>query len=254
MLNNFVHVKPLYLESENNIARETKAGIYVDTTWNPEAHTKRLGIVLDVPDTIIYHGYQYHKEVKKSEANKNKGWMESALNQTNTYDVPLELKKGDIVYFSYMAELMAKQDGLRTDEGLLIKYMNLFCRVRGVEASQYAEKGEGGVIYPLNGLMLVEPLKRDDWHKFEKDFANQMGGQYIPGEGIVRYQGCLVKDYFYPHGDKTPIQADEDIINVGDRIKYNPTSVNGIQDNLYIRDKRINKLVRLHRKDVYAVT
>lgn len=68
------------------------------------------------------------------------------------YRVPLEIVKGDTVFFHYYCVDEARIDGYHFTEGedqyIVVHYEDLYVRIRGEE------------IYPLNGFVLAEPVEK----------------------------------------------------------------------------------------------
>jgi co-chaperonin GroES (HSP10) len=183
------------------------------------------GTVLAVPNVLRFLGKEFREIVDIPYKNRShdQSLRLSEINRTSTkYDVEIEIKAGDKVYFTRMATLQPE-----FKQGF-IQYSELVARKRGDK------------IYPLNGCLLVEPVKKETltasglilgWKREEHLNLSQ-----------VKHVGSLVKGY----KDKREFDTDE--IQVGDLIWHDSATGVPIEDKNY-RQLEEN-LHYIHRKDI----
>lgn len=207
-------------------------GLWVDRTYSPGEHAIVRGVLVACGELSYHRDPQHH---------------------SSAWDVPCEVLRGDTVYFDYMASIRAlgedtamKKDTsyFRDDTGariLSIWYNDLIMRIRD------------GEIYPLNGYVLWQPEKtgiKTILHV--PDYLKEKDNKC---KGIVKYVGCLVKEYKQPHTDRKGnflyYESDQDEIQVGDIIYTRPNSSLYIEDTIHGKDE-FSRYLYCHRRKIIA--
>lgn len=94
------------------------------------------------------------------------------------YDVPCEVKEGDVVMFVYLANI---DEEIQVDNYLIVRYDFLLARLDG-------EKN----IYPLNGFVFLEMQDTD-----LSGGSLHMDSDIEMDSGVVVAEGCQVSKYLY---------------------------------------------------------
>lgn len=159
--NNYVLVKP-----HNNFT-DSNVGLRIDKTFNPHLHAARTGVVVAVPQKLIYR--------------HNLG------PDSMPWDTDMELKVGDEVTYHYLAAMTAEENThtryltVGDEMYYFIKYDRIYTAKRGDN------------IIMLNGFILVEPVRDLALNKFKSvlDIPLRQDKYF----GVVRYVGSKVRDY-----------------------------------------------------------
>lgn len=218
-----------------------------------DKHVSVCGDVYAVPQRLIYNG----RKIREIQADK--GWaMDKSIRKqadhlretTLQYDVPMEVKKGDKVYFDYLAYKNCLNTGrmLDTEEGMmmLIKYDLLIMSIRS------------DAVIMLNGYVLVEndeiPVEKEDGvvgiQRESGLFIPQLRKKEIKNrksaQATIIYSGSKCEDYL-----DNPIAVDGSGGN-GDKILYDPRFSKELEFGLHqaFSDK---KLRRIQRKDIHLI-
>ncbi len=175
---NYVLVEPLGYQP-----LDQRAGLVVHEEDNAHRLQAQVGIVRSVCDRLQYdgdelHGYMDGRRLSDSEQ-RYSGYMTS---KTVYYDVPIEVKDGDMVLYRWKANT---EEAMRVDDMLLIRYDNLVARVDGLDK----------VPYPLNGLLLLRMEKEN------VDDVLQHQARMRQGMARVIAEGCLVRSYLLFPGE-----------------------------------------------------
>lgn len=211
---NFVIIRP----DEDN---HTVNGIMLDTDERKYFHASVSGTVVAVPEKLIYYGRQAHKIRRKGRIRSRTDQIKLGhYNQYGTsFDVPVEVKVGDKVMFKHMSIHGSDFSG----ENIPVLYDMLIL------------KYDDETVYPLNGYILVEPVRMD-----------YMGEEVeMKGYGTVAHVGCKVAHYKdYP-------KCKDGDVNVGDFIMFHRTY--SIQVETELHQKLDKRYFYLHRRNVLAV-
>lgn len=255
------------------------SGVRVSTE---QEHVAISGIVYGVPEKLVYNAkaiwhLQDNNDYRKGTFVRTK-WVQQDIdrlrNDSVQFDVPMELKVGDRVYFEYMAHMFADQQGLWVDttEGkmMLIKYDLLIMTDEIM----------------LNGFLLIENEKIEK-SKIKIDFEGNVNANADSWEieGEVLQSGIVLvgtreekkyRSYAYAtlHKSAHPCKsyldfrgkddcgifmlkngefynADRDL-QTSDRLLYDPRFAKEIEFGLH-RVMSEKKLLRIQRKDVHAI-
>jgi len=194
----------------------------LDTSFEKEKHSVVSGKVITPPNSIYYN--------PKPEV------------QSVEYKVPLEIEKGDTIYFHYLAISNAEGEGrLFSSNGkhyMFIMYDRIFCVERDNQ------------VFGVNGWLMVEPLPYERPEELEGIITPEMinGSENIEA-GIVAYKSTPVEQYKF---EKT-FGNELNTIKEGDRIIFTPDSDIPIEYHLHQSIDESKRYFRLQRKDVIAI-
>jgi len=217
------------LDPENDMI-ETKSGfkIAIDTSFEPEKHTVRVGTVLSFPKKLIYNNTP----------------------DSMPWDTEMELQEGDrvIMYFLAVMNCLVKEKKAYIKEGkeltIFIKYHNIYAVIRD------------GKIIPINGYVLVEHMEDPAWIKLQEEAKKS--GLEIPDlrkssntnacYGKIAYMGIPNKEYKEPNKSDVGITA-----KVGDSVIMKKVRDIPMEYDLHTRAPEGKKLYRIHRHDILAI-
>ena len=209
--------------------------LYIDTSYEPEKHTTVTGEVFGIPKKLLYTGIP----------NIGMPWK-----------TPMEVKIGDRVVVYYLSILNAlgvyNKDGQQKsmkafvegdDKYVLIEYQNIFAIIRD------------GVMMPINGYCLIEPMEDPEWTRTKKRITN---AGLIPLKmkektnthvvyGIVRYCGRPNEAYVDNHSD------DGVAVNPGDIVIMKRISDLPLEYDLHAKIDGGKKYWRIQRRKILAV-
>lgn len=180
-----------------------------DNKFNELKNITIIGEVLGVPDNIIYDKMDYEHSME--------------------WETSMELKVGDIVWFTYMAikNALDGNDPKSIDGNPFIPYGSCVVAKRGDE------------VICLNGYVLVEPLDKD---KLPFELSPMYEDNKNLNIGVIKHIGSVNKNYF----DES---MDDDIYSVGDLVMFE--DINNIlleyDSHRYFEDKQ---LFRMQRRDL----
>lgn len=203
ILSNNVLIKP------DQDFTQTKSGLKIVDEANQHLHVAVTGTVLEAPRELVYLGYEMAKLDKNNALQLQR--IRDINDITMPFDTDLEIKEGDRVVFSYVYQ-MDKLDLFK--DNLLIPYSELFCRIND------------GEIYPLNGNIIVEQIKKDIVIGNVK-----IGEKRSDTEGVVKYAGCVNRDYL-----TLPLQPkyrDDERITVGTKVYFPKNGLTRIEYQLH---------------------
>jgi co-chaperonin GroES (HSP10) len=214
---NFVLIEVESLFHDNILFNDGRE-LLIDPTYEPEKHHQTSGIVHTVPDSLYF----------------NKKDIEFSME----YQVPVELQKGDKVFFHYLQISSAiNQKLLLTIEGKLhifVRYDQCFCAIR-----------EGEMIM-LNGWMLLEP------YDYEEQIQSEVINTKLPSnrrkhhplKGVISHIGDPVSEYLWgKHETDKGINVDK-----GDKVMFMPFSDIPLEYNMH---QKLDKVYfRVQRKDI----
>lgn len=218
-----------------------------------DKHVSVCGEVFSIPERLVYNGDKIRNIQLGSDWQMDRSLRKTVdhLRETTVqFDVDIDVKVGDKVYFDYLAYKSCLSSGriIQTDQGhmLLIKYDMLILAIRKES------------VIMLNGYLLVEndiePVDKED------GVVGTLldSGIFIPqtkkkapkarkqAKATIIHSGGKVKRYL----DFVNV-VDGDGIN-GDAIIYDPRHAKDLEFGLHqiFSDK---KLKRIQRKDIFLV-
>lgn len=187
----------------------------------------------------------------RSQMVENMGYKKGSV----LYDVPMEVKLHDIVYFNYQEQYSCYEEARIVDTVeygvmLLMKYDQLVCC--------HPEYDEAAITM-LNGYLLVEPIKIETVfgsHIYEKAgilLADQTTDQKRivkkTSIGILAHSGCHVKQFLE---DSDNNEGDFDFAG-GEIIVYNPKVAPPLMYALHKATLEGKELVKIRRKDIFCI-
>ncbi len=237
-------------------------------------HVSISGVVIQVPQALVFNGPTIEEreldffEVLTKFMNSDEGealpvhpddMAEYAdlKRESVAYDVHIEVKPGDRVFFTYSSHYRASDIGgtvFTEDQGplMLVKYDSLLFG-----------QARHGNIKPINGFLIVEPLLADpdlvnNLIPLTKNTPDGPVIVQVPGYkwlatrrwslGVVKHAARPVRRYL----DFLPAGSDTDELKVGDVIIYNKLLSVAFESHYHQHLFNGNRVVRLHRKDVYG--
>jgi hypothetical protein len=219
---NYVLIKP-----DENYSK-LESGLIVVDAVNPHYHVSATGTVVVPPEALVYMGREIHTSDHFHAMGVQR--IRDINDWSMPHDTQLEIKVGDRVMFNWVNHLERDTD---FGDNILMKYEDLFCRV-----------DESG-IYPLNGRIIVEQLKKDI-----------MFGQFKVGEkrsdteGVVRFAGCVNSHYLTL--PRQPIESDDPSIQVGTKVLFEPNGLTRVEYQLY-KEHTDYELWAGFRKDILGI-
>ena len=223
---NFVRVKP---DETGKIG-----DIIVPTAYKPENHHRFTGIVTEVPEELIYHGYEIGK-LKEENCYEIPDSVKSELvymnMETLDRDTVMEVEAGDRVWFNPGAIADAESNSRQVGNEYLLRYDLLYCVERN------------GEMIMLNGNILVSPVVEKLGKKiiYEKESGI---------EGVVACKGSMVKHYRASAVDGFGGYGDGQDIEVGQRILFRPNFNTQMEPALY--RKLPERYFVITRRDICA--
>ena len=195
--------------------------LIVDTTYEPDKHNQVFGVVHTAPDDLYFDPKEMEFSVE--------------------YDIPMEIKKGDKIFYHYLQISTAiKQDLVLNIGGkthIFVRYDQCFCAMRGDQ------------VIMLNGWMLLEPYGLEDVLTSEVIKIRPGNRRPHPLKGKIAHIGTPVNKYLWSAHES------DDHINVksGDKVMFLPYSdipleygIHQTLDQTYYRVQRkdlLNKLI-----------
>ena len=216
---NFVLVEVESLFHEKIIFKDGSEFI-IDTTYEPEKHNQVSGIVHTVPDDLYF----------------NTSDMEFSME----YDVPIEIEKGDMVFFHYLqlSEAIKNNYIMMIDDKMhvYVRYDQCFCAIRNKE------------VIMLNGWILLEPFGEEETLRSDLINVNLPfhRRKAHPLRGEIAHIGLPVKKYLW-----SKYETDQDIaVGYGDKVMFLPHSDIPLEYGLH---QTLEKLYyRVQRKDLLS--
>ena len=190
ILNNHVLIKP------DKDHTELKSGLKIVDAANTHLHASVTGTVLVAPKELLYLGYEIPTLDRHNAQHLQR--IRDINDLSMPHDTDLEVKEGDRVMFSWVYQ-MDKPDLFNGN--LLLPYSELFCRIND------------GEIYPLNGRIIVQQIKKDIVVGGVK-----IGEKFSDTEGVIRYAGCVNRDYLTL--PMQPKYSDDRQIKVGSHVFF----------------------------------
>lgn len=195
----------------DRIELSTGHTLFLDTSFEEFKNAPSSGTVVQVPDKLLFGD-------------------ERGLD----YDTDMDVRIGDTVIYTYLAESYCKSNGMVHEDCFFIDYDQLFVAIRGTE------------VICLNDYIIVEPVETH--LDSSVVIPNFLKNQKSKKAGIVRYAGKGVRAYrMFPDA----ISAE---VSVGDRILFHFADAVPLQQNMAIHGT-ISKsmLYKMQRKDVIAI-
>lgn len=214
---------------------DTAKGLYLPTKWHPEAHACIYGTVAAVPEKLLF----FKKEIDEiklefggtANAPLHRAEEIRELTRRSTlYDVPIEIQKGDFIYYSYNVYADATNDGRIFTRGddmfVLIPYDMCYLSIREDK------------ITPLNGLVMLEamPDAQESKHIILLEKEDQVKAK-------IAHIGCEVKHYL-----QYPDESDDDFYEVGDEVFFKKHR--NVPIEWSIHQSLDKKYYKLHRKEL----
>lgn len=207
----FNHVAVKIPRHEHELILHDGKKLFIDNSFMVGHHMVRTGIVTNVPERLHFEYFD---------------------GLSLEYHTDIEVQVGDQVIFHHLAVNYTKNEsyGLQ-DQEYPIRYDGIFCAIRN------------GEVIPLNGNVIVEPLKEP------------MTSQFIPVKnsvhhGIVKYLGSPLKGYFMtPDGSWSDKGID---IKQGDHVVYGKVDCVPLEFSLHQTLDKGTTLFRMRRKDIVA--
>lgn len=211
----------------NEYEIEGATNLYIDTSFKEAQHAPVFGEVIAPPKKLTF--------------------IRNGVDGLNDI-VDLEIEKGDIVYFKYIAYLNAfKSENNPEDKSfqipgdtcdyILVRYDSLIVRKRNDE------------LYPLNGYVLCSKMEAED--KWQSDIISSSAitdkiYNHSETRARVEHVGGLVHKYFNPN-----VPPDEDNLSVGDIVAIDVAC--DIPLEYDIHQKLDKQYFRIRRKDILGI-
>lgn len=220
--------------TKDNDKYNLKSGhtIYIDTTYKKEYHNPTFGEVLIVPQKLNYFGEEIENKT---------GDSKFFIKSTTKWKTNIEVEKGDIVHFHYLAVEGAIKLGMFIEDEetkekyAFIRYDDCFC----------CEKNDD--IKMLNGYIGVTIDNLPEQLTLESGLIFVRKKDKNWGYGRVKYLGSKVDGYLhYQIKDNIDIEVD-DIISFSDSKK---TTVGKSE---HIQNEKIRDIYYMQRKDIQFV-
>lgn len=205
-------------------------GLYISSFYHPEAHVNITGLVRAVPEKLLF----FKKEIDEIK-NEFGGTQNCPIDRVEEireltmrsvqFDVSMELKENDFIYFHYNVHAAAERDGLILREGknllILIPYDMIFLAIRN-------EK-----IIPVNGWVLIEPIKEEGSLMLIERRPSQT-------KGVISHMGSPVRNYL-----AYPDETDDDFFKTGDTVLFRKNRSIPVEWSIHKSlDKKYQKLQR----------
>lgn len=217
LLNSYVLIKP-YLDTSIELAGKK---FEIDTTYEIEKHAPTEGEVMAVPDRLVFN-------------------MEPRKRSVD-FDVDMELKVGDKVYFHYLTRDNCIRDGrvVYDDDDnpmYMVEYDQIFTAVREDD------------IVPINGWNLVELLEGDIVKSDVLEIPDALKNKGSVKFAKVAHMASPVRRY-----KRFPQESDCDTISEGDVVAYSKNSDIPVQYAYYNTLGKKKKFRRMQRRDIFAI-
>lgn len=211
-------------------------------------HYSITGTVLATPEKLIYNGRKI-AELKKGAIIDNTE-IQRLHKQSIEFDVPMELKTGDKVWFHYNEQFNARTQGqgIETKDGyaIFMRYDSLF-----------AYKRIDHPLTPVNGLIFVEPITDIVVEDGRNLIKHESGIDIVVlnKEKKLRKQqlGKVIRvgvpcDGYLNHG-----LYDSDCVQEGDTICYARQLATPFEYDLHRTVEDNRELFKVRRKDIYYI-
>jgi hypothetical protein len=218
--------------------------------FSAESAGQRLsvsGTIVKLPQRLIFNANEIKKARKVFSNDMPSLARIGKLRQSSVlYDVDIEPKIGDRVYFNYMQHYECYQRGawIETEKGdvLLMSYDSLIL-------SHESDKPK--TIKPLNGLVLIEPLEFDkEKNKLStvdlKKYQNKVGKLGIARVELV---GGLCRGYM----EDLDIKPDKNELMKNHIILYKPLGAHLLEWGLHQKLYANRRIMAIHRKNILYI-
>lgn len=217
MLNNYVHI---LLDRKTDEIKVGQLKLYIDTSFNEEAHRPIVGVVRNVPEKLKFI---------------DGDWSQMP------WDTDMELKIGDEVILKRPAVSGAIANGFvkEDEEGLhvFVKY------------SEVVVARRGDCIIPLNGFVLVEPLEEEYKTSLALPETSKKDSKIY---GKIIYIGTPNRRYITKRngaGVETTEPPDTDELKVGDIVAFSNVADIYLEYDLH---RTIKKCYRMQQHKILA--
>jgi hypothetical protein len=219
VMNNYVLVKPNM--DTDTIDLGDKKDFHIDTTFEVQRHAPTEGEVIEVPEKLLFNMKPQRTSVE--------------------FDVDMELKKGDKVYFHYLTHENCASEGrlLHDKEGnvmFLVPYDQIFVSVRDEE------------IIPINGWLLVEPVIGDIVKSDTIEIPDTLKNKGSLKFAKVVHISTPIRKY-----RRFPQEADCNTVKPGDIIAYSKNADLPVQYAYYNSLESKKQYRRMQRRDTFAI-
>ena len=193
------------------------------TAWEPYMHAVTSGIVLAVPEKLIFDPINHN---------------------TLMFKVPMELQVGDRVIFDYKAEAQVKKEYEPIEGGYPIRYDAIHLAIRGEE------------IIPVNGYVILEACESTEDEQIKNiikaglDLTQEIMSTKSKQFGIVRYLGSPVLQYAQLDVE---LGEENDILEVGQKVHFDSNYAVPLQYDLHQIIDKGKTLYRVRRKNINYV-
>jgi co-chaperonin GroES (HSP10) len=181
---NYVLVKALRKQDEILLKNGKK--LYLDPAYEPEKHAITYAEIIKTPEQLFF---SREEDIKKS----------------TSFDVDIDIKIGDIVFFHYLSIGTALNDGKYIYENgehyYLIRYDTIFLTIRG------------GETICQNGYVIVEGNDDERFENSKLDLSHLKKNSET--SGTIVHLGNPVKEYYY-YEDR----EDDTSLKVGDEVMF----------------------------------
>lgn len=242
-----------------------------DTT--KDQHIAVSGTIYAVPETLWYYGREVQSLLERNNFftmhgtkvrnREDQSAIDDYRRRSVEFDVDVECKIGDKVYWEYLAHKIADNTGLWFDtihgKMMLVKYDMLILAVRDED------------IYPLNGYLIIEneELEKKEVEPGVQGIVRDSGivlvnqktekKTRVTCEAKVIRKGGRCRHYLnHKHVGDAGFFSTPDIawsghdVEVGESILYDPRMAKEVEFGLH-RTLSSHRLLRIQRKDIYFV-
>lgn len=257
-------------DTYHNTETGDNTGIHV-APWgiNQATHLSVTGVVMQVPNALIYNGYEM-AVLKKDQYRtaSEQQHIADLRKESMAYDVPMELSKGLRVYFEYTTRLNAFKEGraLEQEDGKYI-WIPYDMLVMAFKPSTDMTNVKISDVYMLNGFLLIKILeyateKGSDGIKGVKTISDvfipvQEDAKYVHQENVwyanVLSAGCGVKSYadFPGRGGEYEVKNTPGGRS-GDKIIFDGRHKKRLEQPAHRVIFKKHELYRIHRKDIFG--
>lgn len=216
------------------------------TALDADSAGQRLSVrgkIISLPKKLVYNGNEIKKERSVFANDRSSVSIISALKDVSMlYDVNIEPKVGDTVFFNYMEHYECYQNGrwIEGEDGdmLLMRYDNLIVS---------HPLNNTSAIKPLNGLVLIEPIKT----KEEESMTTVELQKYkhkIHKTGLAKVIKTGQKCKGYLEDLNGPEDTNE--IKEGQIIIYKPSGAHLLEWGLHQTLFKNRRIMAIHRRNI----
>lgn len=197
-------------EHVGDVTTDRHTGVIVQEFVDQHMVRPLLIRILEAPDKLYYGGHEAQKwtyTFKKVKSNTVSAMANAYIRKSCEFDVPVEVKPGDICIMRHLGNLNDAIHGY-------IEYDKLVARL-----------DPGGRLYPLNGRLL---LRMDEDTSGIVNFKNRQRHHLRMTSGVVVAQGCKVSGYLM-----WPRFEDADFDWIGKRLFFRQFAAVRIENDVH---------------------